>query len=574
MGEMNAKVAIKDGSKHFGENLVFEKLNMTIEHPGLYVLMGPSGCGKSTLLNIIAGFEKIDEGNVIKKGKTAMIFQNYELINELTIGENIFLHADKRQSDEEIKLLKDLGIDAFKDHQVKELSFGQRQRVGIARALAGKPDIVLCDEPTESLDIINKVVVMDMLKKYSHEHIVIIVSHDLDLIERYYDVIYSYEGKTFIKTKDRLKEKKSAEVAEGKRAGKIAYLTFKMTAFKSFILSLAVILMIGGMWGLYSFKKQIFDIPSSTNTLNADYMYIDVTTPLEVVRKTYSWKADIILKINNIIKDGERKRADVFPYHAKEAIPVEGKEAGSHEIIINQIDNDLSLGDEVILEIVTVSGTFEYPATVVGIVNESDALSSTIYYDLNAVMDDLDEVYEDRVSLKEIVEENPNQFEAEVGYDTIGSFDHDNKVRSPLYDLRNIAVDDSAVYEIIFNGIIIILAILIVVFIALFNRFDAKSFIYQAFILNSLGVSLTKLKALYLTYKYSIICLSVFIGALLAYCGGRMLFTGVYYSTSELLIALFLLIVLYLYYFINLLVSLKDLKRSRMALTLKKQSLS
>jgi len=92
------------------------------------------------------------------------IFQNYELIEELNVYDNIFL--DRREEPEDIKLLTRLGLDRLLQQYPDELSGGQKQRVGIARALISHPKIICCDEPTESLDVTNKEIVMKILKEY------------------------------------------------------------------------------------------------------------------------------------------------------------------------------------------------------------------------------------------------------------------------------------------------------------------------------------------------------------------------------------------------------------------------
>lgn len=121
--------------------------------------MWKSGSGKSTLLNILAGYEEIDSGQRIidKDIHITSIFQTYELINELTVYENLKMLEDIYNEDVSMdSIMQQLGLQEIKDHYPYELSAGQQQRVGIARALMQKPQVIICDEPTESLDIENK----------------------------------------------------------------------------------------------------------------------------------------------------------------------------------------------------------------------------------------------------------------------------------------------------------------------------------------------------------------------------------------------------------------------------------
>ena len=193
-----ASITIKNGSKFYGDQCIFIDQQLTIDSTGLYFITGPSGCGKSTLLYILSGIEKLTSGEVKIQGNSTMIFQNYELIKEFNVFENIFFKKKGQASKNDLELLHALKIDEYLDRKVNKLSFGQRQRIGIARALAQKPAIILCDEPTESLDIDNKLIVMDFLKAYSKDHIVIIVSHDKKLIERFVGVFYGYKEKNFL----------------------------------------------------------------------------------------------------------------------------------------------------------------------------------------------------------------------------------------------------------------------------------------------------------------------------------------------------------------------------------------
>ena len=173
-------------------------------------ILGPSGSGKTTLLNIIGGLDKYTYGNLIIDGvstkkykerdwnnyrskKVGFIFQSYNLINHQTVLSNVLLSLNiaGKPKKESIKLakkvLKDVGLENYIKKKPKELSGGQMQRVAIARALVTNPDIILCDEPTGALDSQTSIQIMELLKKISKEKLVIMVTHNVTLANKYSD---------------------------------------------------------------------------------------------------------------------------------------------------------------------------------------------------------------------------------------------------------------------------------------------------------------------------------------------------------------------------------------------------
>ena len=173
-------------------------------------ILGPSGSGKTTLLNIIGGLDKYTYGNLIIDGvstrkykerdwnnyrskKVGFIFQSYNLINHQTVLSNVLLSLNiaGKPKKESIKLakkvLKDVGLDNYIKKKPKELSGGQMQRVAIARALVTNPDIILCDEPTGALDSQTSIQIMELLKEISKEKLVIMVTHNVTLANKYSD---------------------------------------------------------------------------------------------------------------------------------------------------------------------------------------------------------------------------------------------------------------------------------------------------------------------------------------------------------------------------------------------------
>lgn len=173
-------------------------------------ILGPSGSGKTTLLNIIGGLDKYTYGNLIIDGvstrkykerdwnnyrskKVGFIFQSYNLINHQTVLSNVLLSLNiaGKPKKESIKLakkvLKDVELENYIKKKPKELSGGQMQRVAIARALVTNPDIILCDEPTGALDSQTSIQIMELLKKISKEKLVIMITHNVTLANKYSD---------------------------------------------------------------------------------------------------------------------------------------------------------------------------------------------------------------------------------------------------------------------------------------------------------------------------------------------------------------------------------------------------
>jgi len=149
-----------------GKILVLDNVSFSVGKDDFVCLVGPSGCGKSTLLRIIAGLEKVDSGRVLFHGepvtrptpKISMVFQLFGLLPWKTALENVeipleILGVDKEKRTHISKeYLKMVGLEGFENTYPHDLSGGMKQRVGIARALALKPEVLLMDEPFSSLD--------------------------------------------------------------------------------------------------------------------------------------------------------------------------------------------------------------------------------------------------------------------------------------------------------------------------------------------------------------------------------------------------------------------------------------
>ncbi len=164
-----ANIKFSNVHKSFGSNKIITDFNLKGNEDEFLVLVGPSGCGKSTLLRMIAGLEKIDEGEIYindqlintlhpSKRQTAMVFQSYALYPHMNVYENMSfgLKIEKKSKDEIEKKVIDaakiLKIEELLERKPKQLSGGQRQRVAIGRAITRNPKIFLFDEPLSNLD--------------------------------------------------------------------------------------------------------------------------------------------------------------------------------------------------------------------------------------------------------------------------------------------------------------------------------------------------------------------------------------------------------------------------------------
>jgi putative ABC transport system ATP-binding protein len=187
-------------SKYYGETAALRDVDCTIARGEWITIMGPSGSGKTTLLSIIGGLAQSSEGEVLFNGENltlmgeadlaryrrenvGFIFQQHHLISYLTAVENVmmaqFLHSmpDEREA---IAMLRKVGLEHRLRHLPAQMSGGEQQRVGIARALVNGPSLLLADEPTGSLDRENANGVMEMLHglRSAEEFTVVMVTHD------------------------------------------------------------------------------------------------------------------------------------------------------------------------------------------------------------------------------------------------------------------------------------------------------------------------------------------------------------------------------------------------------------
>lgn len=183
-------------------------INLSFKEKGFVVLTGESGSGKTTLLNILAGLDNYTQGDMLidnistkkiketawdeyRNKRVGIVFQNYSLLEEFSVKKNVSLALELQRIDDK-KEWVDWALDRtnmyeYKNKRVRNLSGGQKQRVAIARAIVKNPQIILADEPTGNLDTINSEEIFMLLKELSKEHLVVVITHNVELANKYAD---------------------------------------------------------------------------------------------------------------------------------------------------------------------------------------------------------------------------------------------------------------------------------------------------------------------------------------------------------------------------------------------------
>ncbi len=224
-------------------------------------ILGPSGSGKTTFLNIIGGLDEYTSGDIIvneistkkfkdrdwdsyRNHRVGFIFQSYNLISHQTILKNVELAltlsgiSKKERKEKAKKALKEVGLEQHINKRPNQLSGGQMQRVAIARALINDPEIILADEPTGALDSDTSVQIMDLLKKISKDKLVIMVTHNPELAEKYSSRIINIKDGRIVSDSDpydgKINTKEQDSVASNKsKKTKMSFLTALSLSFNN-----------------------------------------------------------------------------------------------------------------------------------------------------------------------------------------------------------------------------------------------------------------------------------------------------------------------------------------------------
>ena len=200
------------------ETSALNNVNLSIKKGEFVAIMGPSGCGKSTLLNIIGLLDNPSNGKfhfindevssysekqrtLLRKMNIGFVFQSFNLIDELSVFENIELplvYQNIPAKERKVKVdavLKRVQLDHRSGHNPQQLSGGQQQRVAIARAVVANPNLILADEPTGNLDSVSGKEVMDLLAQLNQEGTTIVmVTHSISDADRADRIIQLFDG--------------------------------------------------------------------------------------------------------------------------------------------------------------------------------------------------------------------------------------------------------------------------------------------------------------------------------------------------------------------------------------------
>lgn len=294
-------------------------------------ILGPSGCGKTTMLNIIGGLDRYTDGDLVIGGrstkefkdkdwdayrnhKIGFVFQNYNLIPHQTVLANVELaltlsgvsKAERRKRASEA--LEKVGLGDQLHKKPNQMSGGQMQRVAIARALVNNPDIILADEPTGALDSETSVQIMDILKEISAEKLIIMVTHNGDLAEKYSSrIVRLLDGKItgdsdpFSSLADSQDSVSAARVKEErKKHGKVSMsfftalsLSFKnlltkkgrtfLTSFAGSIGIIGIALILSLSHGFQSYIDRVQEDTISTYPITIEDEMMDMTSLMETM---------------------------------------------------------------------------------------------------------------------------------------------------------------------------------------------------------------------------------------------------------------------------------------------------
>ena len=285
-------------------------------------ILGQSGCGKTTLLNIIGGLDRYTSGDLVINGKSTkkfkdkdwdayrnysvgFVFQNYNLIPHQTVLSNVELAltisgvSREERKERAIKALEDVGLKEQIHKKPNQLSGGQMQRVAIARALVNNPDIILADEPTGALDTKTSVQIMEILKEISKDKLIVMVTHNPELAEKYstrivriLDGVITDDSKPF--TEEDRKNEKDAKAKDGRTAMKFFtalrlslnnLMTKKgrtlLTSFAGSIGIIGIALILSISNGVQSYINRVEEDTLSSYPITIDESTVDISSMME-----------------------------------------------------------------------------------------------------------------------------------------------------------------------------------------------------------------------------------------------------------------------------------------------------
>lgn len=255
----------------FGDNVLYENIDLSFKKNGFYAICGESGCGKTTLLNIINGTLNQTSGYVIYDGdcitgkrKDTFILKNITyitqepfLIEHLTVMDNALLSLkliNKHKSRDEIKrVLESFDLYDTENMKASVLSGGEKQRVCFAIAVLKETPIILADEPTASLDEENAMIIFENLKELSKKHLIIVSSHEVGMLNEFCDCIYEVRDKNFNLIKNDLNQDSLLAEPSNVTIRQNLFWIYNKLYFKQIIKKIFLIIITAILIGLGSF---------------------------------------------------------------------------------------------------------------------------------------------------------------------------------------------------------------------------------------------------------------------------------------------------------------------------------
>lgn len=206
-------IRLKGIRKSYNGREVLKGIDLEIVDQDYLVILGASGSGKSTLLNVLSGLEKPDSGHVyygeedlsqlteaqltaFRRAKIAFIFQQYFLLPNLTVEQNVKMGANLAGNQDYVRILEALGLGDKLQHYPSQLSGGEQQRVAIARALAKRPRVLFLDEPTGALDEATGRQILDYISSLQEElgFTLVMVTHNANIAQMAKTVVHINSG--------------------------------------------------------------------------------------------------------------------------------------------------------------------------------------------------------------------------------------------------------------------------------------------------------------------------------------------------------------------------------------------
>ena len=237
--------------------IAINDVSFQLPNTGMVVFVGKSGCGKSTLLNLLAGLDIADQGKIFfndidvtnlsnqeldyyRKENISIIFQDYNLIDHFTVYENLCVEAELHSTEwnkEKIReIFSSLNLEDVSEKYPYELSGGQKQRVAIARSILKKTPILLADEPTGALDSKTGIQIMELLKRVSQDHLVVLVTHDYQYAKEYGDRIIELKDGRIVSDTNPLHPQFDHCLGEGKKIKRTNIISTSFASKLSFYL--------------------------------------------------------------------------------------------------------------------------------------------------------------------------------------------------------------------------------------------------------------------------------------------------------------------------------------------------